>query len=67
MWVIESLTGAIRPVPGGGPFCHSDRGPQYVSIKGAERLAEASLEPSADSALKAPTIPGNRRPGIPTN
>jgi hypothetical protein len=21
----------------------------------------------ADSALKAPTIPGNRRPGIPTN
>ena len=34
-----------RPVPGGGLFCHSDRGSQYVSIKGAERLAEASLEP----------------------
>ena len=37
-----------RPVPGGGLFCHSDRGSQYVSIKGAERLAEASLEPSVE-------------------
>ncbi len=37
-----------RPVPGGGLFCHPDRGSQYVSIKGAERLAEACLEPSVE-------------------
>ena len=35
--------------------------------KARDILAQAQLGQDADSALKAPTIPGNWRPGIPTN
>jgi transposase InsO family protein len=38
-----------KPVLGGGLVHHSDRGVQYVSIKYAERLAEAGLVPSVGS------------------
>ena len=34
---------------GHGPVHHSDRGLQYLSIRYSERLAEAGIEPSADS------------------
>jgi putative transposase len=35
-----------RPFAGSGLVCHSDRGPQYVSICYTEHLAEAGIEPS---------------------
>jgi transposase InsO family protein len=50
-FVLDALEQALhdrRPISGGGLACHSDRGSQYVSIKGAERLAEACLEPSVE-------------------
>jgi transposase InsO family protein len=66
-FVLDALEQALhdrRPVSGGGLVHHSDRGCQYVSIKYAERLAEAGLEPSVggvgdsyDNAL-AETING---------
>ena len=39
-----------KPAHRGGLIHHSDRGSQYVSIKYTERLAEAGIEPSSDSA-----------------
>lgn len=38
-----------RPVHRGGLVHHSDRGPQYVSTRYTERLAEAGIEPSVGS------------------
>ena len=38
-----------RPARGPGLVHHSDRGSQYVSIKGTKRLAEAGIEPSVGS------------------
>ena len=40
---------AHQPERDGSLICHSDRGSQYVSIRYSERLAEAGIEPSADS------------------
>jgi transposase InsO family protein len=51
-FVLDALEQAIhdrRPVHRGGLIHHSDRGSQYVSIKYAERLAEAGIEPSVGS------------------
>ena len=51
-FVLDALEQAIhdrRPVKGGGLVHHSDRGSQYLSIKYAERLVEAGLEPSVGS------------------
>jgi putative transposase len=51
-FVLDALEQALhdrRPVEGGGPVHHSDRGVQYVSIKYTERLAEAGIEPSVGS------------------
>jgi transposase InsO family protein len=51
-FVLDALDQALherRPVRGGGLVHHSDRGVQYVSIKYAERLAEAGIEPSVGS------------------
>ena len=38
-----------RPADGGGLIHHSDRGVQYVSIRYADRLADAGIEPSVGS------------------
>ncbi len=38
-----------RRRPGAGLVHHSDRGSQYLSIRGTERLAEAGIEPSVGS------------------
>ena len=51
-FVLDALEQALhdrRPIHRGGLVHHSDRGSQYVSIKYTERLAEAGIEPSADS------------------
>ena len=51
-FVLDALEQALherRPVHRGGLVHHSDRGSQYVSIKYAERLAEAGIEPSVGS------------------
>ena len=52
----------IKPLKG-------DRHLAIVSVATSERWKAESGDwnEDADSALKAPTIPGNRRPGIPTN
>jgi transposase InsO family protein len=50
-FVLDALEQAIqdrRPAKGGLPH-HSDRGPQYVSIRYADRLIEAGIEPSVGS------------------
>jgi len=50
--VLDALEQALhdrRPASPGGLVHHSDRGPQYVSIKYTERLAEAGIEPSVGS------------------
>jgi putative transposase len=44
---LEQVTNDRRPVHRGGLIHHSDRGSQYVSIKYTERLAWASVDPSA--------------------
>jgi hypothetical protein len=57
-FALDALEQALherRPVHGGGLVHHSDRGSQYVSIKHAERLAEAGIEPSVVS-LAVPGI-----------
>jgi putative transposase len=46
---LEQALHARRPVRGGGLIHHSDRGVQYVSIRYAERLVEAGIEPSVGS------------------
>lgn len=46
---LEQALHARRPAAGGGLVHHSDRDSRYVSIKSAERLAEAGLEPSVGS------------------
>jgi transposase InsO family protein len=66
-FVLDALEQALherRPVRRGGLVHHSDRGAQYVSIRYAERLAKAGIEPyvgsvgdSYDNAL-AETING---------
>jgi len=51
-FVLDALEQALhnrRPIHRGGLVHHSDRGSQYVSIKYAERLAEAGIEPSVGS------------------
>jgi putative transposase len=51
-FVLDALEQALhqrRPFAGSGLVCHSDRGSQYVSIRYAERLAEAGIEPSVGS------------------
>jgi putative transposase len=51
-FVLDALEQALhdrRPVQGSGLVHHSDRGVQYVSIRYAERLSEAGLEPSVGS------------------
>jgi putative transposase len=51
-FVLDELEQALhdrRPAHRGGLVHHSDRGPQYVSIKYSERLAEAGIEPSVGS------------------
>jgi putative transposase len=51
-FVLDALEQALhdrRPVHRDGLVHHSDRGSQYVSIKYAERLAEAGIEPSVGS------------------
>jgi transposase InsO family protein len=50
-FVLDALEQAIqdrRPAKGGLTH-HSDRGPRYVSIRPAERLIEAGIEPSVGS------------------
>jgi putative transposase len=51
-FVLDALEQALherRPVSGSGLVHHSDRGVQYVSIRYAERLIEAGVEPSVGS------------------
>ena len=51
-FVLDALEQALhdrKPVQRGGLVHHSDRGVQYVSIKYAERLAVAGIEPSVGS------------------
>ena len=51
-FVLDALEQALhdrRPVHRSGLIHHSDRGSQYVSIRYAERLAEAGVEPSVGS------------------
>jgi putative transposase len=51
-FVLDALEQAIherRPIHGNGLIHHSDRGKQYLSIRYAERLAEAGIEPSVGS------------------
>ena len=51
-FVLDALEQALhdrRPTHRGGLIHHSDRGSQYVSIKYAERLAKAGIEPSVGS------------------
>ena len=70
-FVLDALEQALHdrwPTHRGGLIHHSDRGPQYVSIKYTERLAEAGIEPSVgsvgdsyDNAL-AETINGLYKP-----
>jgi len=51
-FVLDALEQAIqarKPAKGSGLVHHSDRGVQYVSIKYAERLAEAGIDPSVGS------------------
>jgi putative transposase len=62
-FVLDALEQALHdrcPARGDGLVHHSDRGSQYLSIRYAERLAEAGIEPSVgsyDNAL-AETING---------
>ena len=47
-FVLDALEQAVhdrRPTKGMGQVHHSDRGPQYLSIRYTERLAEAGIEP----------------------
>ena len=53
-------SGERRPLGGGGLVHHSDRGVQYVSIKYAERLAEAGVEPSVGSVGDSYDTPSPR-------
>ncbi len=46
---LEQALHARRPADGGGLIHHSDRGVQYVSIRYADRLADAGIEPSVGS------------------
>ena len=49
-FVLEALEQAVHQRrPGSGLAHHSDRGSQYLSIRYAERLAEAGIEPSVGS------------------
>ena len=51
-FVLDALEQAIhdrQPTRDGGLAHHSDRGGQYLSIRYAERLAEAGIEPSVGS------------------
>jgi transposase InsO family protein len=51
-FVLDALEQALydrQPVRADVLIHHSDRGSQYVSIRSTERLAEASIEPSAGS------------------
>jgi len=51
-FVLDALEQTLherRPVRRGGLVHHSDRGPQYVSIRYTERLAEAGIDPSVGS------------------
>jgi transposase InsO family protein len=51
-FVLDALEQALyerRPAQRAGLVHHFDRGPQYVSIRDTERLAEAGIEPSVDS------------------
>ena len=51
-FVLDALEQALydrRPLQSDSLIHHSDRGVQYVSIKYAERLAEAGIEPSVGS------------------
>ncbi len=51
--MLDALEQALhdrRPAKGGGLIHHSDRGSQYVAIKYTERLTEAGVEPSVNSA-----------------
>lgn len=51
-FVLDALKQALydqRPAENDVPIHHSDRGAQYVSIKYAERLAEAGIKPSVGS------------------
>lgn len=46
-FVLDALEQAVHQCqPGAGLTHHSDRGPQYLSIRYTERLAEAGIEPS---------------------
>ncbi len=48
-FVLDALEQAVhvrRPTKGTGIVHHSDRGPQYLSIRYSERLAEAGIETS---------------------
>jgi transposase InsO family protein len=46
---LEQALQARQPVGKGGLIHHSDRGPQYVSMRYTERLAESGIEPSGGS------------------
>jgi putative transposase len=51
-FVLDALEQALyarQPERDGSLVCHSDRGPQYISIRYTERLAEAGIEPSVGS------------------
>ncbi len=49
-FVLDALEQAVHQrQPGSGLVHHSDRGSQYLSIRYAERLAEAGIEPSVGS------------------
>ena len=51
-FVLDALEQALyarQPGQDSGLIHHSDRGPQYVSIRYSERLAEAGIEPSVGS------------------
>ena len=51
-FVLDALEQALyarQPDPDAALIHHSDRGPQYVSIRYSERLAEAGIEPSVGS------------------
>ncbi len=67
---LEQALHERRPIHRGGLVHHSDRGSQYISIRYAERLAEAGIEPSVgsvgDSYDNAPaeTINGLCKAGV---
>ena len=49
-FVLDALNQAIcQRAPSGDLVHHSDRGPQYLSIRYTERLAEAGIDPSVGS------------------